>query len=434
MTVDVAIFAGGFKREPYWHDLAPLEESTVALPSTPVDAAVIGSGLTGLSAALTLARAGRSVLVLEAGRLGEGASTRNSGVLGRNLKTGLATLIEKVGEEKALGFYKEASRAFDDLLRFIEEERIDAGIVRRGRLVCAIDDTQREAIAKELTLKEQLLGEGFALLTKAEVQSRLASDSYVSGAIIPGHISFHAGLLYRGVLDVVRKAGVLLVSSTPMLGIEEGSDRFRLRTPRGILEAREVIVATNGYTGHALPWLRRRVVPIHGFMIATETLPEGLAAKILPGAAAFHDYSVNTEYGRPTHDGTRFIFGGETGSSPADLDRIACRLHERMVRVLPDLRGARVAHVWTGTCAAPFDYLPHLGRHGRLRYAMGYCFSSGVPQGWLLGRKAALDILGAGGAGSAFDETPLPSRPFYWGHDWFTPLVFGWHRMREGRR
>ncbi|MGH6958927.1 MAG: NAD(P)/FAD-dependent oxidoreductase, partial [Dongiaceae bacterium] len=210
------------------------------------------------------------------------------------------------------------------------------------------------------------------------------------------------------------------------------SDGFTLATRRGALAARDVLVATNGYTGPATPWLRRRVIPFHGFMIATEPLAPTLMTAILPRARICHDYNHNILFMRPAPEGDRMLVGGYTGGPTRDLRGKAARLHAKVRRIFPELRTVRLSHVWTGKCAATFDLYPHVGLQDGMHFALGYCFA-GLPMGTWLGQKAAFRILGEADAATAFDDLAFPTMPLYSGNPWFVPLAMKYYDLQDRR-
>ena len=184
-----------------------------------------------------------------------------------------------------------------------------------------------------------------------------------------------------------------------------------------------MLLATNGYTGDLVPWLKRRVIPFDAYMIATEPLDTSFVARLLPTDRTYIDWNFNVDFiGRAPDDPSRILFGGLTGRRVTDLRAMAHSLHSRLTRIFPALASARFDHVWTGRCAGTFDLYPHLGTHEGLHYALGYCFA-GVPMGTWLGSKAALRILGSPEANTVFGERPLTSHPLYWGNPYFVPLA-----------
>jgi glycine/D-amino acid oxidase-like deaminating enzyme len=196
-------------------------------------------------------------------------------------------------------------------------------------------------------------------------------------------------------------------------------------TPVAKVKARQVIVATNGYSGDALPWFKRRMMPFDAYQTVSEPLGAELVRQLLPGDRTYIDWNFNVDWmRRAPDDPTRIIFGGLTGGRNQDLRIMAERLHLRLLRMFPELASLRFDHVWTGKCAGTFDLYPHIGVHEGVHYAVGYCFA-GVPMGTLFGLKLARRILGLKGGDSAFDR-PIPSSPLYWGNPWFVPYAIRW--------
>lgn len=385
-----------------------------------------------MNAALTLCRAGRGVVLIEAGAALSGASSRNAGFVGRTLKHGFGALLERHGPARAIAVYREAQAAFDRVAEVVASEQIACHFQTRGRLVVVNSPRQYDELAGELELKRRHLGDEFHMMKGADVRREMASDAYFGGALIPGLGALHPGLYARGLLDRVQAAGALIVPHTRVVGLQSDRDGTVVATDRGYLRARDVLVATNGYTGRATPWLQSRVVPFDAYMIATDVLPAETLERVLPGDRTYIDNNHNIDYVRRSPDGGRILFGGRTGTRAPSLRVMAARLHASLVRVLPDLEGVRLARAWSGRCAATFDLYPHVGRRHGIHYAMGYCFA-GVPMGTWLGHKAALRILGRRDAATAFDDLGFQTLPFYAGRPWFVPWVAAWYDWRDRR-
>lgn len=393
------------------------------------DVAVVGSGYTGLIAALTLARGGRSVVVLEAEAAGHGGSTRNAGFVGRALKDDFADLIESHGLDFARAAYGEAWAAYDFVFRLVGEERIDCRLERCGRFIPVFSRRQYDALARSLELRNRYIDDPFEMVPKAEQHRFLGAELYHGGTHGPERGAIHPALYHLGLLERARAAGVRVLTGTPVTALDRDRDGIRVATSRGTLAARDAIVATNGYTGPATPWHQRRVIPFHGFMIATEPLPAEVIDRALPRPRIIEDQRTNIDFVRRSPDGTRILFGGRTGG-PMDVRRKAAILHRRLTRLFPDLAGARLSHAWTGRCAATFDFMPHVGARDGIHYAMGYNYM-GVPMGSWLGHKLARRILGAADGGTAFDGRPFPSRPYYHGRPWFVPLAMAYFDVKD---
>ena len=430
MVADTSLFADDFKDEPYWWRAAPRPDEAPAPVPERADVAVVGSGFTGLSAALTLARGGRDVVVLEAGPAGFGASSRNAGFVGKTLKHSFGSLLQSKGERYARAVYRELQEAFDTVVGLIEREQISCHYEQCGRYMAANSPRHYETMARELALKRKYLGDDGEMVPRAEQHRELGSDIYHGGGLLPGLGGLHPGLYHLGLLERVRSAGARVLGHTPVSVGRRESDHFVLSTARGELRARDVVVATNGYTGRATPWLQRRAVPFRGFMIATEELPEEALARILPKGRTMHDFNNNLAYLRRAPDSPRLLFGGLTGTMTDDLRMMAGRLHAKLCSNLPDLAGVRISRAWNGYCAGTFDLFPHLGTQDGVHYALGYCFA-GVPMGTYLGHKLGLRVLGAPEAQTIFADRPFPAKWWYRGTTWFLPAYMAIYDTRD---
>lgn len=434
MTADV--FLPGFKTEPYWWDAAPRTHVPARpLPAT-ADVAVIGSGYTGLSAALTLARAKCEVTILEAETLGFGASSRNFGMLGRQYKHDLTTLIARHGLARAKELYEASNQAFAFVNALIEREGIDCLHAPSGRFIAANTFGHLRALEAELAARAEHFGHLYEMISRGEQQTELVTRRFVGGAVIPEHKTVHPGLFHAGLAERVRAAGASIHTGTRVLSARRAGEGWRLETSRGTVAARHLIAATNGYTGRATPWLRRRVVPIRAYMIATEPLDPSALDGILPTRRGFHDCAHAMQYARVAPDGSRLVYGAMTGEAHRDLRGVAVTLRERLRALFPQVGSVRLSHVWTGHCAGTFDHFPHRGQHAGMHYAMGYCFGAGMPFGTWLGDAVARGILGQPAA-TPLDAPEMPSHPLYWGKAWFLPLhlrLQGWLDWKDGVR
>ncbi len=432
MTEATEIFTTDFREEPYWWDAAPRPHMPQCPLPPQVDVAIVGSGHTGLSAALTLARAGRSVAVFDAQDPGEGASSRNAGYVGRSLKHSFGSIRDHEGLERAITVFRDMRAAFDYVLDLVRTEQIDCKLRQRGRFIAAQDQSQYNSMAREYELREKHLGEPFDMVMGDRLSSETGAQGYIGGAVIPDHGTFHPGLYHQGLLDRVIAQGVEIHGRTPVTGLQRDGDGIVVKTSRGALRARDAIVATNGYVDRSLPWFRRRMVPFHGFMVATEPLPSDVIKRVSPQGRPFIEYTNNIFFMRPSPDEERILFGGFTGGPVADLKAKVARLHKALGRLVPDLATVRLSHAWSGRCAASFDQYPHIGRQDGVHYAMGYCFA-GVPMGTWMGRKVALRLLGDKLGATAFDELPLRAPFWYGGNPWFVPLYIKYMDWQDGR-
>jgi len=271
-TVSGEILSQDFKTTPYWLEAAPLAEAEPADLPARVDVAIVGAGYTGLSAALTLARGGRDVVAIDAGAPGDGASTKNAGNVSRILKKSFPELEHKYGAEKAADYYREGGKAFEFLKELLVREQIDCEARWEGRFYAAHSPKAYEALARGSDKMRKHVGLETEMVSREAQQRDVGSEKYFGGQLVRGPGILHAGLLHRGLLNCALNAGTRIVPRTRVLDIAGNRGGFTVATSRGALEARNVIVATNGYTGRdgsALDFFRRRLIPIVSYVAAT---------------------------------------------------------------------------------------------------------------------------------------------------------------------
>jgi glycine/D-amino acid oxidase-like deaminating enzyme len=203
-----------------------------------------------------------------------------------------------------------------------------------------------------------------------------------------------------------------------------------VNTPRGSFRAGHVVIATNGYTGDVTPQLKRRVVPVGSYIIATEEMPPDLIQSISPKNRSFADTRRVLTYYRLSPDGKRMIFGGRAKFGFSDPTETAPLLYRFMTDRFPQMKGVKISHAWTGNVAFTMDELPHMGKMDGLHFALG-CNGSGIAMMSYLGRETARKILGLSNRKIAFDQPDFPTHPLYHGNPWFLPLVGAWFRTAD---
>jgi glycine/D-amino acid oxidase-like deaminating enzyme len=424
------LFTADFKADPYWWDATPRPAFDPVPSPADCDVAVIGSGYTGLSAALQTARGGRRTVVLDAEAAGWGCSTRNGGQISTSVKPSLAELTARHGEERARAILGEGHNALAWIEHFVAEEGIDCRFTVCGRFHAAHTARQYERLAKAATSEPKGLETGAIVVPRAEQHSELGTDAYHGGVVYPRHASVDPGRLHQGLLARALAADATLVPHCPVTALQAAGAGFELQTPRGVLRARNVIVATNGYTGSATPWLRRRVIPIGSYIIATEPLPADVMARLMPRGRIVSDTRKVVYYYRASPDGRRILFGGRVSLRETDPRASAPKLHAAMVRIFPEVARARISHSWWGNVAYTFDTLAHVGADRGVHYALGYC-GSGVSMAAYLGMRVAQQLLGRAEGRTAFDGLGFQTRPFYWGNPWFLAPSVAYYRWRD---
>src|SRR5436190_3463625 len=212
--------------EPYWWEAAPREApSEVALPKR-CDVAIIGAGYAGLTATLTLARAGRSVVVLDAVAPGEGASSRSGGMIGHGHRLSYTKLIERFGSEKARDLIREGVASLEFAKALIIDEKIDAHLQVSGRMRGAWTEVDYATSMRDAQALQRDLGMAVDVLSKADVRRELAADCYRGGVLFHAHGGVHPALFHRGLLQRARTAGASVAGHTPVTAVRREATKF----------------------------------------------------------------------------------------------------------------------------------------------------------------------------------------------------------------
>ncbi len=426
----MSLFTSTFKSDPYWwEDAAPTRHDTNELPQE-VDVAIVGSGYTGLNAAIVLARAGRNVIILEAEETAWGCSSRNGGQISPGVKPGVDTLERRYGREAAHAILHEGHASLEFLGDFVKAEEIDCDYQHCGRFIGVHRPGRYDALAAHFKESTSVVPFEWHMVPPAETASELGTEAYHGGAVMPAHASLHPARYAAGLASRATQAGVDIATSTHVDGIASDNNRVTVRTSRGTIQARDVIVATNGYTGAATPGLRRRVIPIGSYVIATEPLEPAVMQRIMPKKRVISDTRKVVYYYRPSPDHTRVVFGGRVALGETDPKVSAPRLHKVMTDLFPELKQTRISHSWMGFVAYTFDEIPHIGTHDGVWFATGYC-GSGVAWASYLGHRLGHKVLGNAEGKTAFDDMAFPTRPLYNGRPWFLGFALAWHKTMD---
>ena len=418
-----------YERRPYWHaTMPPLHDRSGRQLPDSVDVAIVGGGYTGVAAARKLAIQGAKAVLLEARTLGWGASSRNGGIAHPGFKWGPRTLTRRYGAETARAIYAESMAALELVFGLIRDNDIDAELRPNGWLELAWAPGHYEEFPDTAAALEAF-GARATVIPRDQLHAEIGTDVYHGGlALDPGGV-LHPAKWFAGLVGLAERAGADLHEGTPVLAVRQQRDgRFVVETGRGAILAREVLIATNGYTDGAARGVRRRIVPIGSYMIATEPLAEDVAREISPTGRAYFDTRNFLSYWHISAD-RRLIFGGRVSFLPMSPERVTRLLYERMLEIHPQAAGARVEYSWSGKVAMTLDRMPHIGRLGGVMHAVGYS-GTGVLMSTYLGTRAA-EWLGGGEppalARLRFRLVPAP----YEGRPWFLPIVGEWFRNRD---
>ena len=426
-----SIFHPDFKAKPFWWEaFQPAALPQVDLPRS-VSVAIVGAGYTGLNAALELAKHGIESIVLDAAEPGFGASTRNGGQVSGGLNVGKRVIAKPLTPEQAKPFLHDAMDSFTHIENLISENNIACGWSKTGYFLGAWCKSHYDSMAKKVKALNIEIEAGARMVSAEQQRGEIGSDYYHGGMVVERAAHLHPALYFKGLLDLAQTADIKIASQTPVIGLtQESGGTWQVKTPRGTIRAGHVIIATNGYTGDITPELRRRVVPLGSYIIATEELPDDLAKSLIPNNRSMADTRRVLTYFRLSPDGRRMIFGGRARFGFMDPTETAPLLHRFMTDRFPQLKGTRITHAWTGNVAFAIDEMPHMGKRDGLHFAL-CCNGSGIAMLSYLGRETARKAAGLSNRQIAFDTPDFPTLPFYNGDPWFLPLVGTWFRTAD---
>ena len=402
-----------------------------ALPAVPpperTDVAIIGGGYTGLSAARVLARGGADVTVLEQHTLGWGASSRNGGFVLPGYKPDIEHLARRHGIAEARRLFELSVEAVESLEAVIADEAIACDYARCGTVVLAAKPGHMAGLERSRRFLHQELAHQTTLLSASDLAAEIGSSRYHGGLLDPLAGVVQPARLVDGLARAAARAGARLVEQVEVRRMRRTAGDWTLDLRAGTLRAKAVLVATNGYTGPCTPALRRRVVPVGSYLIATSQLAPALLDRLIPRRRVLSDTKNLLYYFRRSPD-DRMVFGGRAAFTPTPVARSAEILLRGMVEVFPDLAGVPIEYAWGGQVGFTLDQMPHAGCLDGVYYALGYG-GHGVALATWLGARMGHAIAG---------RAPLPRLtprfwpiPLYGGTPWFLPLVGGYYRVKD---
>jgi glycine/D-amino acid oxidase-like deaminating enzyme len=417
---------------PYWWDSAPRPpvETEVAV-SARTDVAVIGGGYTGMSAALALARRGGHVTVLERDTLGAGSSTRNAGFVLPGYQRDPAQMLKQLGAVRARDLWEVSRKAIKFVTELMEREPLACDYRDSGHLILAARPSHYTELGRTRDVLARVFRYETELVPPSRLREELGGNGYAGGLLDPQAGALDPAKLFWGLATLAQRAGAHLVEHADVHKIERKGAGFVLQTSRGALRALHVVVATNAYSGRVLPALRRRVIPLTSYVIATAPLGESVARALVPRDRVMSDPRGLFAYWRFTAD-TRMVFGGRVTAKPLPWIETARRLVGAMCGLFPRLLGTDIDYHWSGRVGMTADQLPHVGVRDGMHYALGYN-GQGVALATYLGQRLA-EAVGKPGDVRPFSELPFHPVPFHFARPWLLPLVGPRYRGRDAVR
>ncbi|WP_420641800.1 NAD(P)/FAD-dependent oxidoreductase [Candidatus Leptofilum sp.] len=382
------------KTIPFWQDDFP-RPNTLPMSVLPqrVDVAVIGGGLTGLAAAYTLAKSGVETAVLEQDRIGSGASSRHAGIVTTGFRQSLANLFDLHGEALGRQLWQASLEAVDLVGEIVADEGITCDFTRRGHLTLAIKPSHYTSMKTLADWLDKEMDFSVQLLSPTETETAVGSQTYHGGMVNAWSASLHPTKYLYGLAGAVARHGGLLCEKTAVTRLEKIAQGFNIHTSQGTVQARELLLATNGYSGKLVRPVQRLVFPMNSVAIVTEPLTAAQQQLLNPDGWSAQDSRWLPHYFRLTPDG-RFLFGTHRHWR-LGLDLLDCAdgLRQQMIKHFPLLTDVPLAHVWGGNLGQTFDMVPHIGRLNGVHFALGYS-GQGVALSAYLGCEAGLLLSG----------------------------------------
>ncbi|MCP3720176.1 FAD-binding oxidoreductase [Paraburkholderia sp. CNPSo 3281] len=342
-------------------------ESTVSRPSYPqltsttdTQICIVGGGLAGLNTALGLVERGvRDIVVLDAERVGFGASGRNGGFVFGGYSLDNADLLRTLGHSQARSLYQLTVDAVELMRTRIARHGIDCEIVDRGVVLANwFDDPLRLDTTR--TLMNRDFGVDWEPVTKDALRAQLKTTRYHGGLFEPNAFHFHPLKYVLGVANAAAQGGARIYERSPVRAIERNGAGFVVRTSHGTVTAKDVVFAGGGYARGVAPRIERAVLPIATYVIATEPLGARLADAI-DAPYAVYDTRFAFDYYRPLKD-TRILWGGRISVLDRGPDAIARLLKRDLARVYPQLADVKIEHAWGGLMSYARHKMPQIGR------------------------------------------------------------------------
>jgi gamma-glutamylputrescine oxidase len=372
------------------------------------DVCIIGGGYTGLSSAIHLRKAGYNVVLLEANRVGWGASGRNGGHVGTGQRAEQDQLEKWVGLDQAKALWQLGLEAVDTVSELIAEYNIDCEL-KNGNLHVASKSGDAPGLHAEVDHLQSVYGyDQIRYVDKPELAELTSGQGFHGGTVDNGAKHLHPLKYAQGLAAAADSLGANLHEGSRVLSYREGA-KVEVKTDQGSVNADFLVVACNGYLEKLEPRTAGRIMPINNYMLATEPLPESLARQLIRDDTSMSDSLFVINYWKLSADNRLLFGGGETYSRQFPKD-IPGFVRKYMLKIYPELADTRIDYGWGGTLAITMNRMPDFGRlSNQVFYAHGYS-GHGVPIATLAGKLLAEAI---SGTAQRFDVmASVPSRQF----------------------
>jgi len=411
----------------------PRTVSTALVDDVQCDVVIIGGGYTGLSSAKYLAKRGLHPVVLEASSVGWGASGRNGGVVSTEYRLDFRDIAKHHGLDIARHMYRVGIEAVEHVGQLIDEYGIASADYRPiGSLKCAHNDLALKMLSDEAAwLKASLNDTASTMLSSSEVAQETGSSGFVGGMLCRHGGVIHPLNFVLGIADGIRAAGVSIYERTPALEIRRDHLGVTVTTPEGSVRAKQVVLATDGYselTG-VTKRIRNAIIPFRSAMIATQPLTGTPAAHLLGEGRSYTETRRMMRWFRKVGD--RLLYGGRGAFGKTDSEAAFGALRSAMHSQFPELEAIDVTHRWSGLVSLTIDSVPHLGRlDDRTVYSVGYN-GTGVAMSSYIGQHVASVVAGESPNLGLITTYPLKFLPFYSIREPAVRIVAGWYQFLD---
>ena len=375
---------------------------------TSADVCIIGGGYTGLSSAIHLRKRGYSVVLLEANKLGWGASGRNGGHVGTGQRADQETLEDMVGLEHAKALWQLGLEAVDTVCSLIDEHDIDCEL-KTGNLHVASKAKEQAGLIEEAEHLQSVYGyDQIRYVAPDELSEMTSGRGFHGGVLDTGARHLHPLNYALGLARAASELGAQLHEGSRVLNYTEG-DKVVVKTDQGTVKADYLVLGCNGYLEKLEPRTAGRIMPINNYMLATEPLPEELARRLIRDDTSMSDSLFVIDYWKLSAD-NRMLFGGGESYTRKFPNDIGSFVRKYMLRIYPELADTRIEYGWGGTLAITLNRMPDFGRlSSKVFYAHGYS-GHGVPTATMAGKLLAEVI---SGSAERFDVMAnVPSKTF----------------------
>ena len=419
---------------PYWWETDDLNFSSYFLKDNNIrntyDLAIVGGGFTGLSAAITASKIGAKVLVIDKAIPGQGASTRNGGMLGAPHKISFIETVKTYGEELARELLHEGVEGYNFTKDLLTNEYVDSEFSNYGRLRLAWSSQDFIQLKRDVEEAKRIANYNVNIIDKKDLHYHIGSKKYFGAALFKDHGGLNPMKFHNSLMQNAIRLGVDFLVNTSVKKIYSNGSQKLLVMEKNEIATKKILLATNGYTTSNFNYIKNRIFPVPSFIISTEPLNRQLIKALAPGKHMMVETRSRACYFRISSDGTRLLFGGRAALHMINNKKASVVLRNLMVDIFPDLQDVKITHCWSGWTGFTFSKLPHVGIYNNLNFALGYS-GNGVALSPYLGHKAALQTLGHEKGQTAFSKTKFESRFYYYGKPWFLKFASYYYRIKD---